>query len=121
MNRAATATRVDGAPRVSSGSEHLILDPVQFHELWSGDRIVPERALAAAVLEGAVEDLSKYRYAHGRRRQRKYWQAHQWITSADREWPYSFLNVCDYLNLPAEGVRVRLLGLLSGTPDAEAA
>jgi hypothetical protein len=96
-----------------------ILHPTQFRDLWNGDHRSPERALAAAVLEGATEDLLKHRYARSRYRQRLYWQAHQWVTSPDREWPFSFTNICESLHLSPDALRARLLQ--AGRAEDEAA
>ena len=85
--------------------------PTQFHDIWHKTRaITPERALALAVMWEAVIDLEKFRFATRRRQQRLYWEAYQWVTSNDRGWAYSFLNLCDGLGLAAEPVRKQLLG-----------
>ncbi len=85
--------------------------PTQFADIWHKTRaITPERALALAVMWEAVTDLDKFRFATRRRQQRLYWEAYQWVTSNDRSWAYSFLNLCDALNLAAEPVRKQLLG-----------
>ena len=52
--------------------------------------ISPARALALAVLEQAVTDVSDQRFARTRRGQRINWETHQWINADGREWPYSF-------------------------------
>jgi hypothetical protein len=99
-----------------------ILDPAQFRDIWSGAGHSPERELAAAVLDAAVVDLQKYRYARGRGRQRMYWQTYQWVASSDREWPFSFINICETLRLSPEALRARLLGPRHGeAPNAQAA
>ncbi len=90
--------------------------PAQFHDLWHRSRaIAPEKALAIAVLTQAVLDLYKYRFAKRRRQQRLYMEAYRWVASDDREWPYSFVNLCDALDLSPESLREQLLG-----PDAPA-
>ena len=45
-----------------------------------------------------------------------YADARNWIKSNDRKWPYSFLNLCDVLNLAADAIRAELLGSTSGHP-----
>jgi hypothetical protein len=84
------------------------LDAVQVRDIWWRQK------LAAAVLEVAAVDLLKYRYARGRSSQRVYWQAYQWVASSDREWPMSFINICDYLDLSPQALRARLLTPASG-------
>jgi hypothetical protein len=99
-----------------------ILHPAQFHDIWSGGGQSPERELAAAVLDSAVGDLRNYRYAPQRSRQRAYWQTYRWVASADREWPFSFVNICESLRLSPEALRARLLGPRYGeTAKAQAA
>jgi hypothetical protein len=94
--------------------EGLALEPAlpsQFHDIWSRSRYVsPERALVLAVLEQVLGDLEKYRYATRRRQQRLYMEAYKWVASDDREWPYSFVNLCETLGVSPESVRERLLG-----------
>lgn len=99
----------------------FILYPTQFRDIWNGEDSSPERGLAAAVLEGAETDLRKYRYARGRSRQRMYWQAYQWVASPDREWPFSFVNICDCLGLSPEAIRARLLRATDDRAEAKAA
>lgn len=104
--------RVPGFP-----DEHLpltILHPMQFHDIWRGPQQSPEHALAAAVLGNAADDLRKGRYARGRQRQRFYMQAYQWVASDDREWPFSFVNLCEFLKASPEALRETLL---NGAPS----
>jgi hypothetical protein len=121
-NRNGNHRAQQGAPKMWSG---LFLEdsltpevalPAQFHDLWHRSRaIAPEKALAIAVLTQAVLDLYKYRFAKRRRQQRLYMEAYRWVASDDREWPYSFVNLCDALDLSPESLREQLLG-----PDAPA-
>jgi hypothetical protein len=85
--------------------------PSQFHDVWwRSQRIAPEPRLALAVLQLAVVDLLKFRDAPDENAQRLYRKAHVWITSADREWPYSYLNLCDAIRISAGHLRERVLG-----------
>lgn len=87
------------------------VDPTQFRDLWNGTARSPERDLAVAMLDSAAMDLrGYYRYSHLRSRQRVYWQAYQWVASPDREWPFSFVNICETLNLSPDALAGRLLG-----------
>lgn len=88
--------------------------PTQFADIWHRSRAIsPERALALAVLWEAVFDLQKFRYAQRRRQQRLYWEAYEWVASEERSWPYSFVNLCEHLDLSPESVREQLLGELA--------
>jgi hypothetical protein len=86
-------------------------------EQWSEAYPHPERELAAAMIEAAAEDLSRYRGARTRGPQRLYWGAHDWIASDERDWPFSFANLCDVLELSADALRARLLQRADGLPE----
>jgi hypothetical protein len=43
-------------------------------------------------------------------------QARDWILSDDVLWPFSFLNICDTLDLGAGRLRARLASRLGGSP-----
>src|SRR5437016_11194342 len=73
-------------------------------------KICPEKKLAVAVFSQAANDLQKFRQARRGARYSFYADARKWIASNDRSWPYSFLNLCDALNLAADIVRAELLG-----------
>jgi hypothetical protein len=80
--------------------------PVQFQEpSQRSTAITPERALLLSVLWQAIIDLRKHRFARRRRHQRLYMEAYKWVGSDDRSWPYSFVNICEALNLPPTSVR----------------
>jgi len=86
--------------------------PAQFKDVWYRSRAIsPERALVLAVMWQAVIDLQKHRFAKRRQQQRLYWEAWEWVASDDRNWSYSFSNLCDMLNLNPEPLRKELLSL----------
>jgi hypothetical protein len=88
----------------------LAVPSVQFYDVWSRSTAVsPERGLALAVMEQAINDLITHRFARRRRHQRAYWEAYRWMVSDDHEWPFSFINLCASLRLEAEPIRRRLL------------
>jgi len=68
-----------------------------------------ETELAAAVLRLAFEDLQRNRHAADTRRRRAFREAHVWVASNERRWPFSFLNVCDMLELSPQALRAKLL------------
>jgi hypothetical protein len=68
-----------------------------------------ESILAAAVLKLAFEDLQKHRGATDTRRRRAFREAYVWVASDERRWPFSFLNVCDMLELSPRTLRTKLL------------
>jgi len=69
----------------------------------------PAAVLAAAVLKLAFEDLQKHRGATETRSRRAFREAYVWVASNERQWPYSFLNVCDMLDLSPTTLRSKLL------------
>lgn len=110
---AGTVRPDDWATRRAAGvsPQPVAILPVQFDDLCR--RSVgrsPEQRLVLAVLRQAVEDLRKHRWARGRRAQRLYRDAYQWVDATDRRWPYSFVNICEVLQLSPTALRAELLG-----------
>jgi hypothetical protein len=72
----------------------------------------PHKRLMAAVLQAVVDDCrgSAYRRARGckPRGPRPVRQALAYVASRDRTWPFSFENLCEALDLNAEGLRRQL-------------
>jgi hypothetical protein len=84
--------------------------PVQFEDLWSRPQsLAPSPRLALAVLELALADCVKYRRSRSPRERQLYNQARLWLSSADRSWPLSFMNVCDALRIAPDRLRNRVL------------
>jgi hypothetical protein len=69
--------------------------------------------LAAEILKQAALDLRRFHGASSAVEREFYLDAHRWVTSDDYSWPFSFLNVCQTLNLAPETVREDVLGDLS--------
>ena len=69
--------------------------------------------LAAGVLKQAAQDLRRFHNATSAVERELYLDAYRWLTSDDCSWPFSFLNVCQLLNLAPEAVREEQLGDLS--------
>jgi hypothetical protein len=69
--------------------------------------------LAAGILEQARLDLRRFHGATSALEREFYLDAHRWVTSDDCSWPFSFLNVCQALNLAPETVRDEVLGDVS--------
>ena len=67
------------------------------------------RALAKGVLDQAAKDLRRFRAAHEAIGRELYRDAYSWVMSNDLSWPYSFVNVCEALDLSTEVVRSELL------------
>ena len=71
------------------------------------------RDLAAGILEQATLDLRRFHGATRGVEREFYLDAYRWVTSDDHSWPFSFLNVCQVLDLTPETVRQEVLGDLS--------
>ena len=71
------------------------------------------RDLAAGILEQATLDLRRFHGATSGLEREFYLDAYRWVMSDDCSWPFSFLNVCQVLNLAPETVREEVLGDLS--------
>lgn len=69
----------------------------------------PEENLAVGVLRQAVHDLRRFRNAKGGLQRELYRDAYRWITASDFSWPYSFVNICQLLDVPPEMMRAELL------------
>jgi hypothetical protein len=63
----------------------------------------PEKRLAAAVFAAALCEIRDH--AGERRYRRKITEDLEWIQSEEREWPFSFLRLCDVFALDAAWVR----------------
>ena len=71
------------------------------------------RDLAAGILKQAALDLRRFHGPTSAVEREFYLDAHRWVTSDDCSWPFSFLNVCQTLDLIPETVREEVLGDLS--------
>jgi hypothetical protein len=74
-----------------------------------------ERGLMLAILKDAVECFQKYALARDPIGEDLHRDAAEWIFSTDREWPFSFENICDVLGVSAEYVRTGLAPLRKRT------
>jgi len=68
-----------------------------------------ERRLMIAVLEDAVHCFRKQVHATDPKARQLFRDAEQWITSTDQSWFFSFVNVCDTLDLNPDWLREGLL------------
>ena len=72
-----------------------------------------QKELAAEILKQAALDLRRFHGATSAIEREFYLDAHRWVISDDCSWPFSFLNVCQLLNLAPETIREEMLGDLS--------
>ena len=69
----------------------------------------PERRLVVAILEDAVDCFHKHLFARDHKARQLFEDAEAWILCEDREWPFSFENICELLDLNPEYLRRGLL------------
>ncbi len=72
-----------------------------------------QHELAAGVLKQAAQDLRRFHGATSTVERELYLDAYRWLTVDECSSPFSFLNVCQLLNLVPENVRQELIGDLS--------
>jgi hypothetical protein len=65
--------------------------------------------LAAGVLRQVALDLRRFHGATSAIERELHLDAYRWVISDDCSWPFSFLNVCQLLNLTPESLRQELL------------
>lgn len=63
----------------------------------------PEKRLASAVLSAALLEIRTH--AGDPRHRRRIQEDLEWVFSDDREWPFSFLRLCDLFDLDVDWVR----------------
>src|SRR5213083_2840852 len=68
-----------------------------------------QKDLAAGILKQAAQDLRRFHGATSKVERELYLDAYRWAISDDCSWPFSFLNVCELLNLAPENLRQELL------------
>lgn len=90
-------------------SNALVPPSIMSNEVKEQIRSQPECQLLSAVLEEAIGTYIKYATATGRRGQRLFQEAEQWIFQDDYTWLCSFRNICHILELDPEYVRTGLV------------
>src|SRR5215831_19805487 len=75
---------------------------------WNGDTSGP-RALMLAVLEDALQCIERGRRRRTFPARRLAADAEAWVRSDRRDWPFSFVNICEVLGFEVDAVRRRLL------------
>ena len=69
--------------------------------------------LATGILKQAGVDLRRFHGATSGLEREFYLDAYRWVRSDDCSWPFSFLNVCQLLDLIPETVREEVLADMS--------
>lgn len=80
--------------------------PAQFYAAFRhGSAVRGEKHLMLAVLEDALDCFQKYAFAKDTHSRQIFGEAYGWIHSGDREWPFSFENICETLEISPEYLR----------------
>ncbi len=87
-----------------------VVTPDQFHgEGLAASLSAGERSLMLAVLEDGIRCFQEFSEDTRLRPRMLGRQAQLWIESQDTSWPFSFENVCSFLDLDAGRLRTTLL------------
>jgi hypothetical protein len=106
------ASRVEDEPeQLAVLREMLVGGEIVPAQLASASHWTPELSLAASVLAQAMADI-RWRRGDGRDHIQVA-AALRWVRIDDRSWPYSFLRVCELLQLEPAWVRGRIRGWLN--------
>ncbi len=83
-----------------------VMLPVQFYDaLRRKHELEGEKLLMFAVLEDGVETYMKKLNSPTRRGQNRFREAQEWIEREDKQWLFSFDNVCEALDIDPEYMR----------------
>jgi hypothetical protein len=95
-------------------------DPVMpaqwFADAGRAAALQPEKRLMFAVLSDAVEIAMTARETTNVRRRMLFHETVAWLRSDDREWPYSFVNLCEVLGFDPERLRAGLARFIDEVP-----
>jgi len=100
--------RLNGASSVTNHND--VTDVEAFLFSPQPPALSPEKAMAGSVLRQAASDLRRFCDATSGVERQLYLDAYDWVTADDFSWPYSFVNICQSLNLPPDVARGELLG-----------
>ena len=93
---------------IGSLSEPDILASQQYYDQETSGR-QPERSLMFAVLLDAVECFQKYALLDDEYATRLFRETELWILEENREWPFSFINICEAFEINPQYLRQDLL------------
>jgi hypothetical protein len=91
------------------GTDDTLVGPQYLDTFRRSEHLEPEKSLLAAILEDAVREYRKYNGAHDPKSKSQFNEVAEWFNRRDKEWIFSFENVCELLGLHPEYIRRRLL------------
>jgi hypothetical protein len=65
----------------------------------------PEEKLMLAVLDDAIACFQKYAFTRNRKGRLLFQEAEYWVQDTNRDWPFSFANVCETLGFAPDYLR----------------
>jgi len=86
----------------------ILVKPQYLDTFRRSGHLEPEKSLLAAFLEDAVQEYRKYNGAHDPKSKTRFNEVEEWFKRRDKEWIFSFENVCELLGLDPEYIRRRL-------------
>jgi|GEM_PF-7049060 len=87
-----------------------LTDRLQSFGIDSGLPPEPELKLMAMILEDAITCYLRYGNAKSEAARREYRSAARWLFSRDRDWIFSFENICQHLGVDPDFARQRIRG-----------
>ncbi len=98
---------LDKFDRVSGDSQFLndSLASFEFMEAQKCAWLTPEKNLMLAILEDAAQCLQKYCRAGGAKDRKLFSETKEWMDSTNGDYLFSFVNICETLNLDADYIR----------------
>jgi hypothetical protein len=96
-----------------------LLSAEYFETLRRKTILEPEKRLMLAILEDAVDCFQNNVFPQSLKGRRLFQEAEKWIVEVDRDWFFSFENVCETLELNPAYVRQGLLRCMIPPPRAE--
>jgi hypothetical protein len=84
----------------------------QIHDMKPAEDYISEtsqKELASGILKQVAEDLRRFHGANNAVERELYQDAYRWVISDDCSWPFSFLNICQLLQLAPDILRQELL------------
>ncbi len=106
--RAALAHREVEGPedRMPAVFQPELMLPVQFYDLLRRKHELDgEKLLMFAVLEDGVENYMKHLNTLTRKGQNRFHEAEEWIEREDKQWLFSFDNICEALDIDSDYMR----------------
>jgi hypothetical protein len=82
----------------------------RYLDVWRGTGYLqPEKRLMFAVLQDAIECFQNHKFEQRAKVTNQFLDTERWIFLDDREWPFSFLNICEAVGIDSDYLRKGLL------------